>query len=151
MGGAAFFMVLFLREAGALVQAVRAESWPVVTGTIVESRSMIGCGKGGSYRPFVRYQYVYEAQAHESRRIAFGSVDCGSAPHASVIASRYLPGQLVRVWVRPSSPDEATLTVGNVSNDSWLAMALCPIFIIVGFLMGRSLLRQEREERRNAR
>lgn len=151
LGGAVVFAVLFLHEVRALVQAVRAESWPVVTGTIVESRPMLGCGKGGSYYPLVRYRYVYNAQVHESRRIAFGWVDCGSEPRASMIAASHPPGEHVRVWVRPSSPSEATLMVGNISDNSWFGMALWPVFTVLSFMMGRSLLRQDRADRRNAR
>jgi hypothetical protein len=143
IGGAALCTLIVLHEVFALVQAVQAKNWPVVTGTIVDSRAVIGCGKGSSYYPFVRYRYEYDARAYEGHRIAFGNVGCGSEQNARRFASSYPAGQSVRVWVRPSSPSESTLTASNVRSESWGVMAVLSVVIAGGFVIGRSLLRQE--------
>jgi hypothetical protein len=142
VGGAAVCTVLFLGEAVAAAQALRAKSWPTVIGTVVESRAVIGCGKGSSYYPFVRYKYAYESHEYEGHRLAFGNVGCGTEQRAQEAASAYFPGQSVRVWLKATSPSEAVLMVGNVLPESWLTMVITPIFVIGGFAMGRSMLKQ---------
>ena len=143
IGGALLLSVLLGHEVFALFQAVQAKSWSSVSGTVVESRAAIGCGKGGSFYPLVRYTYTYNSREYEGRRIAFGNSGCGSEQSASNAAAAYPPGQGVTVWVNPSVPSEAALMVGNVMGESWFAMAVLPIIGLASFLMGRSLLRQE--------
>ena len=144
IGGAVLCTVLFLREAVAVAQAVQASSWSEVTGTVIESRAVMGCGKGSSYYPFVRYKYVFNSQDFEGRRISFGNFSCGSERSAQDTASVYPPGHSVHVWVRPSLPSEATLMVGTVPSESWFGLALMLVLTVGSYLMGRSLLRQER-------
>jgi hypothetical protein len=143
IGGALLLSVLLAHEVFALFQAVQAKSWPFVAGTVVESRAVIGCGKGSSYYPYVRYKYTYNSHEYEGRRIAFGNSGCGSEQSASNAAAAYPSGQAVTVWVNPSAPSEAVLVVGNVMGESWFALAVLPIVGLASFLMGRSLLRRE--------
>ena len=143
IAGAIFLSVLFAHEVFALLQAVRAKSWASVSGTVVESRAVIGCGKGSSYYPLVRYRYMYNSREYEGRRIAFGNFGCGSEQSARHAAAAYPSGHTVTVWVNPSAPIEATLVVGNVLGESWFGMALLSIFGLGSFVMGRSLLQQE--------
>ena len=142
LAGALLCAVLFLHEVFGLVQALRAKSWTPVPSTIIESRAVIGCGKGGSYYPVVRYRYSYDSRDYESSRLAFGNVGCGSEHSARNVAASYVPGQVVSAWVNPSAPSEATMIAGNVLGDSWFGMGILPIFGLGSLFVGRSLLRQ---------
>jgi hypothetical protein len=143
LAGAAFCAVMFVREGLAVAYAVRAKSWSVVTGTVVESRAVSGCGTaGGSYYPLVRYTYKFNSQTFEGRRISFGNFGCGSERDAQATASTYAQGQSIPIWVSPSSPTEATLTVGNVGPESWFGLLMMLVFGVGSYLAGRSLLRQ---------
>ncbi len=132
---------LLLQELFGLIHALQAKSWPVVTGTIFESRAIRGCGRG-NYYPLVRYTYRYDDRAYEGHRIAFGYVGCFSKQNAEAFLSDYRAGQSVNVWVKSDSPGEATLTVGNVLSQSWLAMAVLSLMILSGSVLGLKLLRQ---------
>lgn len=142
IAGAVVCSLLFLNEIYGLVQAFRAKAWTPVTGFVLESRAVVGCGKGGSFYPLVRYSYSFDAREYRATRIAFGNVGCGSEHDARRTASAYPPGKKVTVWVNPATPAEATLMVGKVLGESWFGMAILPIFIAGSYLMGRSLLRQ---------
>ena len=141
-GCALLFLALLLHEVFGLFQAVRAKSWPSVPSTIVESHAVIGCGKGGSWYPVVRYRYRYGSQDYESTRLAFGNVGCGSEQGARNVAARYVPGEVVAAWVNPTAPSEATLVVGNVLGESWFGMAVSSCLGLVGLALSRSLPRQ---------
>jgi Protein of unknown function (DUF3592) len=142
LGVALLFVAALSHEVAGLFRAVQAKAWPSVPSTITESRAVIGCGKGGSWYPVVRYRYSYNSQDYESTRLAFGNVGCGSEQDARNVAARYVPGQIVTAWVNPSVPSESTLIVGNVLGESWLGIAISSGFALTGLILGRSLLRQ---------
>jgi hypothetical protein len=108
-----------------------AADWPVVQGKIISSDVIRGCGKGSSYYPQVRYQYVVDAKIYMGQRVAFGNVGCGSNNSAQEIANRYCKNDIVSVHYNPNKPNEGVLIVAGVLNDTWVGIALLATMVII--------------------
>jgi len=141
-----YFLVGLL---GSFVKAKESKDWPSVNGAITFSQPVIGCGKGQSFTPIVKYRYMVEGFEFEGSTIAFGSKACGSENDATVQLIPYKFGSTLPVYFNQKSPQESVLINGRVSNDTWLQLALITTLIVgfagygvVSIVRGTKIMRQ---------
>lgn len=115
----------------AVWRAHEAVSWPAVEATIVSSSAVRGCGKGSSYYPVVKYEYMVDGVQHVGTRIAFGNVGCDSESAADVIASEYPVGRRLPVAFNPELPSETVIVIGDVLSDTWLGIVLMAAMLLL--------------------
>jgi hypothetical protein len=142
--------VLFLGALGVAVKDLfrdmAAEDWPAVEGKVAESKTVRGCYIGSrhyptSHSPLVIYSYVYEGKTYRNSQIAFGPKLCVGEPLAQSVASAYPAGALVKVWVNPKAPAEATLEVPDGTRNAWLALLLTPVLLMGAIWLVRDFRR----------
>ena len=86
------------------------------------------------YRPDVQYVYSVDGIDHQSTRIFFGDgAWYDSQNDAAAIVARYPPGQSVRVYCSPSSPDLSVLERGEQAGARRYVM-------LAGKLLGLALV-----------
>jgi hypothetical protein len=117
---------------GAFVKAKESQDWLSVNGVITYSLPVIGCGKGQSFTPIVRYRYMVEGVEYEGSTIAFGSKACGSENDAAIQLIPYKFGKTLPVYFNQKSPQDSVLIHGRVSNDTWFKLAIMTA-LIIGF------------------
>ena len=108
-------------------RADRALAWPTTNGTIVESRSSMGCGRrGGGYFTVVRYRYQVGGASHESRRVLFGAASCDSKNASTNTTNQFPTAAAVKVAYDPQAPGEAVLIPGKVDAIAGYAQGYVP-------------------------
>jgi hypothetical protein len=128
--------VLFLGFSVQLIRdAVRAGSWPVVTGRVASSKYALGCGRSGRDPfPDVRYDYTHQGKRYSGNRIAMDTDFCGWASPANTIANAYKPGEAVAVYVDPVHPHRSVLQAGKPQVQTiWLLLASFAGLLLAGY------------------
>ena len=118
--------VRFIRRARASLD------WPVVAGTITESRVL---RQGNTRSPRVSYGYVAAARPQVGYRLWVGPRSISASdPWADRVAARYPVGAAVQVAVDPNDPAYAVLEAGPRAIH-WLPVAVAALFVAVtGFM-----------------
>ncbi len=119
--------------------ALASSSWPMVQGTIVESRvdevrrskppkQQV---KQSKFRPVVDYEYSVNTESYTSSRVQFGETLLNSKQAAETAISSYPAGQVVNVYYKPSAPKSAVLQPG-MNFQSIFYPAIGVILILIG-------------------
>jgi hypothetical protein len=115
--------------------------WPVVTGTIIESR-IVDRGGVERYCPFVRYAYDLGGSVFHATRIALSPGDsllCSRAPEAAAhLVQSYPVERRVSVHYDPVEPGRSVLKIREIP---WL-QAFPQTALIVIFVLTVVVLRQ---------
>lgn len=127
---AGLFIWLLTSYMADTASAFSSENWPSVEAKVIESNSIKGCGKGSSYYPKVKYEYVVGSNIYTSERIYFGSSGCGSQARSIEITNKYKTGQIVTARYNIMSPNESVLIAGTVLWDTWFWL----ILIVLGLI-----------------
>lgn len=126
-------------------RANRAAAWPTTEGTVVESRSILGCARRGStytgYFAIVRYQYRAGGVDHASDRVVFGASSCYAKEEARSITAQFPHGARIKVYFNPQAPAEAVLVPGRVDESTWNGIVfLCFLLVMTGSATGMLVL-----------
>lgn len=118
--GTAFLLIIglgFTLYGGFMVmQALDSNSWPSVTGEVLESyvTSSQGGSQGGTtYKPFVVYEYVVGGTTYKAAVVKLGDTSSSSiySTHQKVV-DKYPVGASVIVFYDPEDPQNAALETG---------------------------------------
>jgi hypothetical protein len=115
-------------------------SWPETTGRIINSDVEVVTHRSNDtdgfdstkYEVRVHYAYDVNGQAHESRRLRFGSSGFKERSEANKFHRRFPSGKEVSVYYDPAKPTRAVLLRGTQNH--W------PQFIAFGICLTVSLL-----------
>jgi hypothetical protein len=109
-------------------------SWPETTGRIINSDVEVAHRSDDFTKYEVRVHYAYDVngQAHESRRLRFGSSGFKERSEANKLRRRFRSGEEVSVYYDPAKPTRAVLLRGTQNH--W------PQFIAFGICLTVSLL-----------
>jgi hypothetical protein len=115
-------------------------SWPTTEGKVISSEVVKKRGNKGriTYAPEVVYEFTVNGTRRMHDDVSFGDYSSSSPSHAHEVVARYPVGKQVTVFY---SEDDSVLEPGS----SW-AVLIMPgigaVFLLVGGLMGLSLLRK---------
>ena len=114
----------------------QAQSWPVVSGTVVsssvESYEKYEDGRRTTYyQPAVEFSYQVHGVEYRSRQIKLGVTVSGSKGGAEKTAARYPEGGKVDVHYDPANPNNAALE--NPTGAAWLLLAIA--LAMMGFAL----------------
>jgi hypothetical protein len=115
-------------------------SWPTAEGKVLSSQVVKKRGSKGrtNYSADVMYEFTVDGTRRMHNDVSFGDYSSNSPSHAQEVVARYPVGKQVTVYY---SADDSVLEPGS----SWAVLMLPGIgavFLLVGGLMGLSLLRR---------
>jgi hypothetical protein len=105
-----------------IVTGFRSRTWPMVAGTVVDSRLNTLMTDGPRSRrvhvPSVVYSYETGGRRYTSDRVAIGRLESGFAAIARRIVDEHVPGSPVTVHHHPERPELAVLITGPQLGDA---------------------------------
>ncbi len=126
VAGLVMLWFLVLRPAGRIVAA---RGWEKRDCRVLSS-DVVASSDGDTFRPRVRYSYVYDGKLYESDRYDFFEASSSGRAGKQAIVDRYPPGSDATCWVDPRQPSEAVL---DRDPGLFLLIGLFPlVFVAVG-------------------
>ncbi|MBN2004018.1 MAG: DUF3592 domain-containing protein [Anaerolineae bacterium] len=109
LGLLGFYVYRRSKQAGAIRQA--SQSWPSVSGKVLESRFGFRLGSRVTVVPYVLYEYNVGGRLYQAQQIRAGDniFLVRNGQYASRVIDQYPEGALVTVYYNPDSPAEAAL------------------------------------------
>lgn len=117
--------------------AHRSTSWPATAGYVTSSGVCERRGKTITYNACVRYEYSVGGEVFVSERIIWGHQDPGGRDEAERTARKYPAGAEVKVFYDPGSTGMACLEPGVVPWETYIPIAVGPIFALFGLYLRR--------------
>jgi hypothetical protein len=137
-GGAFFiFLTMIVIASVQWIRVASARRWPVVQGSVLESRVAESRDSHGAwfYRPIITYRYEAVGHTYTNNVIAFGSRSlseggANAKKRAHETVARYPVGSLLPVHYHPQRPDQAVLEIRSVLAKGLVLAAF--IFLLAG-------------------
>ena len=95
-----------------------SKHWPNTIGIVTNSGAVLS--SKGNWKVYVRYEYQINGVQHSCDTYRFGGSSYFSRHSAENIAAQYSPGDQVKVFYDPNSPNRAVLATG-MNPAGWLA------------------------------
>lgn len=117
-----------------LIKSDRAKSWPMVQGSVLDSkiRESYSSGEEKSEQIYILYEYSFNGESLRSSVWRLGNATTSSrSKSAKEILARYPIGARVMVHVNPENPKDAVLEPGKVP---WVWFFFGFTFFAVGAL-----------------
>ncbi len=114
-------------------ESIASKTWPVVSGTVIESRVRDHHNSDDStvYRAVVRYEYMIEGTRYTGNQVSLSDINHMNSKKAEAVVSRYPVGQTVAVHYDPVSPGRAVLETG-VKGSVWAVIGVGCLLTLMG-------------------
>lgn len=114
-------------------ESIASKTWPVVSGTVVESRVRDHHNSDNTtvYQVDVRYEYTIEDIRYTGNQVSLSDINYVNLKKAKAVVSRYPVGQTVEVHYDPVYPGRAVLETG-VKGSVWAVIGVGCLLTLMG-------------------
>ena len=118
-------------------------------GTIVESRSALGCGRSRTaYYAIARCTYQVGGIGREGRRVRFGAANCYSMNQAKALVDQFPVASVTTVRFVPEAPARSVLIAGSVDESTTEGIYFLSFWLLLAAGATGMVVTVERSRRR---